>query len=262
MSKYSFFLCIKIPFVLRLNTSVTDLVHAILKGYLNDDNETKGMGVWEKISEDLKTAGAKNDSVLVLLTYSRFKALTERINTDMARNTHHELTRYCTHLNCNVLARSQDGIQAFITILFHPDLNKYLCKEDSIVYRGAVIDSESMLGGYENGSVIITTTFLSTSKDPAVAEMFGALSSEKKNQISLMCTYIIYNYRHTALEIETISAYPDEKEVLIYPYVPFRILSYTKSMIESIGNQRIEVVLEQIADQENDNSSRQAARKV
>jgi len=215
--------------------------------------------IWENIVKDLKIAGAQNEPMYILRAYSRSQIFSKRINSDMAKNTYHELKLYCTSLNCNVLARTQDGIQAFIAILFHPKLDIYLCKEDLTIYRGSVIGSDNVLEGYENGSIIITTTFLSTSKNQAVAEIFAAPNSKKTNQISLLCKYYIHNYRRTALDMKPISENPDEEEVLIYPYVPFRILSFNRKIIELTGNERIDVVLEEIDDQENDNSKRQLA---
>ncbi|UJR19415.1 hypothetical protein I4U23_022545 [Adineta vaga] len=82
----------------------------------------------------------------------------------MAKNTYHELILYCTPLNCNVLACTQDGIQAFITILFHLEVNEYKCDRDITVHRDVVLDDECVLEGSKEGAIIITTIFLSTSK--------------------------------------------------------------------------------------------------
>ncbi|UJR18369.1 hypothetical protein I4U23_005272 [Adineta vaga] len=246
-----------ITVLLRLNTTVKDLVYAILKGYLNDINMLPDANIWQDIITDLKTAGAENEPVYILRAYTRSQTFSKQINNDMAKNTYHALKLYCTSLNCNVLARTQDGIQAFVAILFHPKLDKYLSKGNFIVYRGSIIDSASVLEGYENGSIIITTTFLSTSKDLAVAEIFADPDSKQTNQISLLCEYNIHNYRRTALEIKTVSDNPDEEEVLIYPYVPFQIRSFNRKIMEVTGNERIEVVLEEIDDdKKNDNSER------
>ncbi|CAF4001238.1 unnamed protein product [Adineta steineri] len=241
--------------LLRLNTTVNDLVYAIRKGYLDDINMLADPTVWEGIIEDLKTASAEDEPMYILRAYTRSQTFSKQINSDMAKDTYHELKLYCTPLNCNVLARTQDGIQAFVAILFHPKLDKYLSKGNFNVYRGSIIDNASVLEGYENGSIIITTTFLSTSKDLAVAEVFADPDSKQTNQISLLCEYNIHNYRRTALEMKPISNKPYEEEVLIYPYVPFQIRSFNRKIMEQTGNERIEVVLEEIDDDKmNDNS--------
>ncbi|CAF1148860.1 unnamed protein product [Rotaria sordida] len=98
-----------ITVLLRLNTTVKDLVYAILKGYLNDVNMPADRNIWEDIIQDLKTAGAENEPTYILRAYSRSQTFSKRINNDMAKNTYHELKLYCTSLNCNVLARTQDA---------------------------------------------------------------------------------------------------------------------------------------------------------
>jgi hypothetical protein len=239
---------------------VKDSVYAIQKGYLDDIGIDKRRNIWKEIGDDFGTAAETNEPKFVLQAYSRSKLFSKQINGDMAKNTYHELTLYCTPLNCNVLARTQDAIEAFITILFHPNLKKYLSNGDVTVYRGSVIDSESVLEGYQKDATIITTTFLSTSKDLDVAEMFRDSGSDptKASQISLLCKYNLHNYQRTALDMKTISQFPVEEEVLIYPYVPFRILSFTKKIIEQTGRQQIEVDLEEIGDDTNDNSEIQS----
>ncbi|CAF4400746.1 unnamed protein product [Didymodactylos carnosus] len=201
---------------------------------------------------------AKNDEPKhVVQAYTRSQPLSRKINKGMARNTYHELTLYCTPLNCNVLARTQDGIDAFVSLLFHPKLDQYVCKDKLEVYRGSGIKSEDVLKGYEKGSIIISTTFLSTSRDPIIAEMFN--DPGNTNKISLLCTYKIFNYRRTALDIQQFSQYPEEKEVLILPYVPFKITSFESMVLADSGKRRIEVKLEEIGD---DNLDMQSAQTV
>jgi hypothetical protein len=116
--------------------------------------------------------------------------------------------------------------------------------------------------GYDNESTIITTTFLSTSKSIQVAESFSGVDPNKTSQISLLCRYKIHNCRRTALEMKTFSALRDEEEVLIYPYVPFRIMSFTKTTLEPTGHKRIEVDLEEIKKIPDGSSKRQSVSEV
>ena len=168
----------------------------------------------------------------------------------MAKNTYHELTLYCTPLNCNVLARTQDGVQAFISILFHPKLDQFLIHDDITVYRGSVIEDERLLTGYENGAIIIITTLLSTTKCLDVAMIFCGwdVAVENSNEISVLCTYHIHNRRRTALRMSSISNILDEDEILIYPYVPFRIVRYTRMNTSETLRKKLEVELEEIDD--------------
>jgi hypothetical protein len=261
-----FFLIIKLELLLRSSAIVKDSVYAIQKGYLDDIDMTKDLNTWNGIIDDFKTAEKHNDPMLVLRAYSRSQLFSKLINGDMAKNTHHEFTLYCTPLNCNVLARTHDGIKAFITIMFHPELRAYLCDGDVTVYRGSVIDSESLLKGYEKNAIIISTTFLSTSENLTVAKKYDGSDSgvTETRQISLLCKYKIhnYNYRRTALKMKIFSQFPDEEEVLIYPYVPFRILSFTKKIIKQTEKLQIEVDLEEIGDNECNNSDTQSVWTV
>ncbi|CAF3353463.1 unnamed protein product [Rotaria socialis] len=247
-----------IAYILRSSLIVRDSVDAIKRGYLDHLSPAKHRDIGKVIDENFKNASESNDPTFVLRAYSQSSEFTKQINGDMAKNTYHELTLYCTPLNCNVLARTQDGIQAFITILFHPRLDEQLCINNMTVYRGFAIDSDSVLKGYETGAIIITATFLSTSKDLEVAAIFrdSGEDSTKPNQIFLLCTYKIHHYRRTALNMAGISQYPEENEVLIYPYVPFRILSYIKKTHEPTGKQQVDVELEEIGDDCDINSNR------
>jgi hypothetical protein len=239
---------------------VRDSAYAIQRGYLDNICPAKRHDISKEIDSDFEAAGEHNDPTFVLRAYSQSKEFTKQINSDMAKNTYHELTLYCTPLNCNVLARTQDGIQAFITILFHPRLNEQLPTGNLTVYRGFAIDSENVLKGYEADATIITTTFLSTSKELTVAKFFMEADSDstKLNQILLLCTYKLHNYRRTAVDMAGISQFAEEEEVLIYPYVPFRILCYVKKTNEQTGRQQIEVELEEIGNDQNDDSKKQS----
>ncbi|CAF1472419.1 unnamed protein product, partial [Adineta steineri] len=236
-----------IAFFLQRDTIIEDSAYAFVKGYL-EDIKSEELGDMNKIIADFEKARTTDNPAPVLRAYSRSHGFSQQLNKDMAKNTYHALALYCTPLNCNVLARIHDGIQAFVAILFHPKLKDYLCRGVFTIYRGATIDSEELLEGYENESTIITTTFLSTSKCPGVAEMFSSLDPTKQSQISLLCRYTIHNYRRTALDMAEFSKFPHEEEVLIYPYVPFRIVSFTKTTLEPTGQKRIEVELEEIND--------------
>jgi hypothetical protein len=236
-----------------------DLLYALQNGYLDYIEIANKPTIRKKIDEDFRDACRNDDPVPMLRTYSREQALSTTINEDMAKNTHHELMMYCTSLNCNVLARTQDGIGAFVSILFHPKLKKHLLKGGSqTVYRGSTILTNDVLQNYKEGSVIITTTFLSTSKDPEVAKMFSSIDPNEKGQTSVLCTYEVFNYRRTALDMDGISAFPYEKEVLIFPYVPFRITSITVNMTEN-ENQMMEVVLQEIGNDNDGDTDRQSA---
>jgi hypothetical protein len=130
-------------------------------------------------------------------------------------------------LNCPILAQTQEYTEAFTKILFHPKLNQYLVRRRT-VYRGISLEDKKLVENYNAGATIITTTFLSTSIDPTVANCFGGTCPE--NGISVFCIYNINNTnRHTALDLTRLSVYRDEEEILILRYVPFMIKSIERT---------------------------------
>ena len=181
----------------------------------NDSNDIKNY---------LGQALTNNDPVMIIKAYTVSQNLTKRLHLHSAVNTYHSLKLYCTLLNCPILAQTQEYTEAFTRILFHPKLEQYLVGAMQ-VYRGAVFDENKFVDNYEEGATIITTTFLSTSAKPAVAAMFCD-PSEVMNKISLFCTYNLKNTnRPTALDLRNISVRPNEEEILILRYVPFKIQS-------------------------------------
>ncbi|CAF0896308.1 unnamed protein product [Didymodactylos carnosus] len=99
-------------------------------------------------------------------------------------------------------------------------------------YRGMNI-SESNLSKYAVGSSIMTRSFLSTSKVETAAENF--LLGKRQNpsgsfvRLPVLCTYLTKNPR-TALDIDVLSEYPGEKEVLIVPFTAFKVTQIDKNV--------------------------------
>jgi hypothetical protein len=110
------------------------------------------------------------------------------------------------------------------------------------VYRGAVLEDEKFIANYNEGATIITTTFLSTSINRNVAEIFGDVPPGNMNKISVFYTYNVNNtHRHTALDLRNISDRPHEEEILILRYVPFTI----RSVERKNDGRRIEICLDE-----------------
>ncbi|CAF0850001.1 unnamed protein product [Adineta steineri] len=239
-----------IKFFFRPDNTIQDLIYALKKGYLDYIEKSTDLTTWKEILENFEFASEYNDLGYVLYAYTSSANFTGMINKNMAKNTYHEFTLYCTSLNCIALSQTQDSIQIFLAMMFHPSLDKYICEGHFTVYRGSVINDQKLLDGYKNDSIIITTTFLSTSTDSDVANKYIDNNSVETNQISLLCTYHIHNERRTSLYLAGLSKYSEEKEVLIYPYVPFRIISIQRYTEEK----RIIVILEEIDDIENNNT--------
>ncbi|CAF5049432.1 unnamed protein product [Rotaria sp. Silwood1] len=84
-------------------------------------------------------------------------------------------------------------------------------------------------------------TFSSTSKQKDVALGFLRDNSGTDDRLSTICVYEIRNER-TALDIEHISLFQDEKEVLILPYSAFKIIDIKQY---ENGSPRVEIKLKE-----------------
>jgi hypothetical protein len=115
--------------------------------------------------------------------------------------------------------------------IYRQELNNYLFR--GTVYRGVVMFEEDLYK-YVVGSRIMNTSFLSTSKDRQVADVF---SGQNEQKFAVLCTFIIYNNsnRRTALDIETLSKIPAEREVLILPFSSFYVKSVTRPPSDESG---------------------------
>ncbi|CAF2363840.1 unnamed protein product [Rotaria sp. Silwood2] len=196
-------------------------LYSTKKGYLNarlqDISEADGA----RINDYFKRALRQNEPYYIVTAYTICQNFSHLLNTDMARNVIHDLKNGCSKFCCDCLYSTEDGTKAITSILLHhPNFQKLNFK--GRVYRG-IVASKSALCHYKVGSCIITTTFLSTSKDPEVAQIFCDKAVRNPTTDSLFCTYEIVNEDRTALDISTISEFEDEDEVLILPYSAFLI---------------------------------------
>jgi len=206
---------------LKLSSSIAAQVDTIEETFLKFMPKTENQ--WNKIRNYFEEARKQNNPEWIIKAYTSHKLFTEHLNKHSAVNTYHALKLYCTLLNCPILAQTQEYTEAFTRILFHPKLEQYLYRKGT-VYRGIGLKDKKLVDNYNEEATIITTTFLSTSTDPEVADFFGSTDSE--NAISVSCIYNINNTtRHTALNVTDLSVYTDEEEILILRYVPFTIRS-------------------------------------
>ncbi|CAF3451342.1 unnamed protein product [Rotaria sp. Silwood1] len=127
----------------------------------------------------------------------------------------------------------------------HPDPNLYL-KEWSLTYNAQLLKDPTFQKFHWTGKTyrgmlitkeeyklyncvdtgIVNHAFLSTSKVRDVALNF--ISSPPPDKFSVICTYTI-KQGWSALDLETISEYPEEQEVLIIPNMHFRIRKVTET---------------------------------
>ncbi|CAF4454004.1 unnamed protein product [Rotaria sp. Silwood2] len=89
-------------------------------------------------------------------------------------------------------------------------------------FRGMMITNND-LKQYEIGARILTKTFSSSSKQLNIALRFLSDNPHDDNRLSTICIYEVRNPR-TALDIQHISLFQYEEEVLILPYSAFKII--------------------------------------
>ncbi|CAF4193863.1 unnamed protein product [Rotaria sordida] len=89
-----------------------------------------------------------------------------------------------------------------------------------ITFRGMKITQKD-LEEYNTGNIVLTRSFLSTSKDRSIAELFVDCTDHKIHP-PVICKYKVINPK-SSLSIEKISRIEDEKEVLILPFTVFQV---------------------------------------
>jgi hypothetical protein len=196
-------------------------LYSIKKGYINVRLQDVSTVDCSRIYEYFKRALAQQDPFYIITAYTICQHFSELLNKDMARNVIHDLKNGCSMFSCDCLYSTEDGTKSITNILLHhPKFQQLSFKGE--VYRGIIVPKNA-LDHYKVGSCIITTTFLSTSKNPAVAQVFCDKGVPNPATHSFFCIYEIFNDDRTALDISSISEFQGEDEVLILPYSAFRI---------------------------------------
>jgi hypothetical protein len=115
--------------------------------------------------------------------------------------------------------------------------------------------TENYLKDYSIGKHVLNRSFVSTSKDLAVAQMFTD-SSGQSLEVSVLLKYTI-KLNQTAIDIEHIATIQDEQEVLILPFSVFQV----KNKIENCPNMGssilVEIDLEECEDDEQISNKKQ-----
>ena len=124
--------------------------------------------------------------------------------------------------------------------------------------------TQNDLDQYLSNQHILNRSFLSTSIDRKVAEMFAGEGQQSKMrytpkdhcalQYSCLCQYLI-KQNSTAINIQSLSTRPDEKEILIIPFSVFKIMKIKRNYFDDpTASISIEIELEECEDQ-NDNKN-------
>ncbi|CAF3643857.1 unnamed protein product [Rotaria sp. Silwood1] len=140
-------------------------------------------------------------------------------------------------------------------LIYHPNFSQY--QYQGICYRGMRI-TQNDLDQYQLNHHILNRAFLSTSMDRQVAEMFAGEGQQSqmrytpKNhcalQYSCLCQYFI-KQNSTAINIQSLSTKPDEKEILIIPFTVFKVTAIKRNYLDDpTASISIEIDLEECED--------------
>ncbi|CAF1332280.1 unnamed protein product [Adineta steineri] len=154
-----------------------------------------------------------------------------------------------------------------VTLLInHPDVRQY--KYKGVTYRGMLM-SPNDLKPYRIGNYILNKSFVSTSKDRAVARMYAGTGQENvlgrilnyhdPSEVPVILKFTI-KQDDTGVDIKHMSVVEDEEEVLILPFSVFQV----KDRIENGSNTDcpalIEIDLEQCEDNEQVNNKKSKSK--
>ena len=99
--------------------------------------------------------------------------------------------------------------------------NKEICSFSGKVYRGTFLNTK-LIEELKPGKRIINTTFMSTSKAYNVAKQF-LMNQKYKN------AFLIIDAKDKNIDIEDLSFFENEKEVLFIPFSHFEIIELKKT---------------------------------
>jgi hypothetical protein len=102
----------------------------------------------------------------------------------------------------------------------------------------------NQLESYSVENSILNKSFVSTSKDRSIANMFADYNQQQNSKIPVLLIYTIKK-NQTAIDIEHISTIKDEEEVLILPFSVFQVKNKIEKNSSSI---LIEIHLEECQD--------------
>ncbi|CAF3165884.1 unnamed protein product [Rotaria socialis] len=172
----------------------------------------------EKVGRFLTRAELDQNPLYLLKAYTVESNFYKKLNKDLATKHFDQGTN--------------SGIVYFIDFFFNcPDLAKLSFKGK--VYRGMLITQDD-LKQYGIGGKVMNKAFMSTTRDRNIAEGFArnelihrATAHGQQVKMAALCAYEIINDR-TGLDIEQVSEYVIEREVLVGPYTAFVISNIRK----------------------------------
>jgi hypothetical protein len=240
---------------------IAEFIHYYLNEYLLSHSNGTGNPEDQVTSEQIKTLevyfrGAieeKDYLTYFIRAYTLTDSFHKLLNKHLAL---YVLDYFDESKNFLSTYRLVNCLAHIVTLLIHhPKLSQYEYR--GLCYRGMRV-TQYDLNQYKLGQHILNRSFLSTSIDRQVAEMFAGEGQQSKMrytpkrnyalQYSCLCQYSI-KQKGTAIDIKMLSMRPDEKEVLILPFAVFKVVAIKRNDLEDpTAPISIEIELEECED--------------
>jgi hypothetical protein len=130
----------------------------------------------------------------------------------------------------------EGALDVACVIVNHPNLDRYRIRNERKVFRGMRVPN-IVLANYCIGNRFMNKTFLSTSNSRGTANLFQGSTAD---EVGCICIYtLVPSERRTAMDIQGISKFVSESEVLILPYTTFEVTSVKIHQIDGTSDQYI-----------------------
>ncbi|CAM4898306.1 unnamed protein product [Rotaria socialis] len=199
---------------------LTQIINTILNDYVNQMNETLTEDNLSVIREYIKLANDDDDVRYLLYAYTTPTSFFKQVNIDLAQRGSD------FRFENNISKKYQDnepplgfGQYLFAAVIInHPSIDQW--RFTGVSYRGMNITNNE-LNQYTSDARILTRSFLSTSKRIDTAFLYLQYNNPVLRPV--LCVYRVTQY-YTSLAISDFSAVQAEDEVLIIPFVAFRVV--------------------------------------
>ena len=187
---------------------VKNTVKKIRKAHVLDniDSEEDGKLVQSYFSKALET----NNPIYLLKAYTAETSFYDNLNQFMATGSESDVYKK--------ICRKWSGYYTGL-IMKNPTFDRY--RYSGLTYRGMEITQEDY-AQYKIGRALSNKSFQSTSKSWKVAKGFAYPANPKPGRLPVIIVFDVIS-RSSALNIEEISEYADEEEVLIVPGTFFMV---------------------------------------
>jgi hypothetical protein len=246
---------------------LAEVIHYYLNEYLSNQSNDVGGNLQDRITDpkQIETIEALFKEAIDKQDYLTYFIKAYTLTSDF----HGVLNKHLALYILDYFDRSKNFLSTYrlvnclvhiVTLLVHhPNLSQYRYR--GLCYRGMRI-TQNDLDQYKLNQHMLNRSFLSASIDREVAEMFAGEGQQSKMrytprnhcalQYSCLCHYLI-KQNSTAIDIQSLSMNPDEKEILILPFSVFKVIAIKQNYLDDpTASISIEIELEECEDSNDD----------